>query len=67
MVASASGTRIDCDMCGEHVSSPDLTAARLRAATGYVRPAEHSVDFCPRCAQNLLGAAVPDGRAPTAG
>src|SRR4051812_30753465 len=46
--ASASGTRIDCDRCGEHTSSPDLTRDQLRRATGYTRV--DGRDLCPDCA-----------------
>jgi hypothetical protein len=55
VIASAFGTRIDCDHCGEHTSSADLTVEQLRTATGYVRPAGQGLDFCPRCAEQLFG------------
>lgn len=55
VIRSASGTRIDCDNCGEHTASPELSAPQLRAATGYVRPAGQGSDFCPRCAKELFG------------
>jgi len=48
VVASASGTRIDCDSCREHTSSPDLTREQLRRATGYTRL--DGRDLCPDCA-----------------
>src|SRR3954451_21717989 len=48
VVASASGTRIDCDRCGEHTSSPDLTRDQLRRATGYT--CVDGRDLCPDCA-----------------
>jgi hypothetical protein len=49
VVTSAFGTRIDCDTCGEHTSSPDLTPDQLRRATGYTRV--NGRDICPDCAQ----------------
>jgi hypothetical protein len=55
VIASAAGTRIDCDNCDEHTSSRDLSPPQLRTATGYVRPAGQSFDFCPRCAEKLFG------------
>jgi hypothetical protein len=54
VIASALGTRIDCDICGEHTTSPDLTLDQLRRATGYVRV--DGRDYCPGCA--------PGGSAP---
>ena len=48
IVASALGSRIDCDNCGEHTSSPDLSPDQLGRATGYARV--DGRDFCPRCA-----------------
>jgi hypothetical protein len=48
VVAGASGTRIDCDICGEYTSSPDLTPDQLRRATGYARVTGR--DLCPDCA-----------------
>lgn len=59
VIASASGTRIDCDNCGEHTSSPDVGAEQLRTATGYIRPAGQNFDFCPRCAEKLFGLEQP--------
>jgi hypothetical protein len=47
VVAGASGIRIDCDRCGEHVGSPDLTLEPLRQATGFVRI--DGADYCQRC------------------
>jgi hypothetical protein len=47
VVASASGTRIDCDRCGSHAASPDLAVAVLRNATGFVRRDDQ--DLCPDC------------------
>jgi hypothetical protein len=47
LVASASGTRIDCDRCGAHVVSPTLSATALREELSYV--AEADLDYCPRC------------------
>jgi hypothetical protein len=63
VLASASGTRIDCDDCGEHSASPYLTVDQLRRATGYVRIAGR--DYCPRCARSLRSAGAlinPAGR-----
>jgi hypothetical protein len=48
VVASASGTRIDCDTCGQHTSSPNLTPDQLRRATGYTDV--NGRDICPDCA-----------------
>jgi hypothetical protein len=48
VIASASGTRVDCDICGEHTASHDLTLEQLHRATGYVRV--DGRDYCPRCA-----------------
>jgi hypothetical protein len=48
IVASASGTRIDCDRCGSHAASPDLAVALLRRATGFIR--RDDADLCPDCA-----------------
>ena len=57
VIANAFGTRIDCDNCGKHTTSPDLSVEQLRAATGYVRRDDQDFDFCPRCAQKLFGEA----------
>jgi hypothetical protein len=51
VVASASGTRIDCDNCGEHVASHDLALPQLRRATGYVRI--NGRDYCPQCTRGV--------------
>jgi hypothetical protein len=51
VVASASGTRIDCDSCGEHTASPDLTVDELRRVAGFVVVAGR--DYCPVCAEWL--------------
>jgi len=48
VVASASGTRIDCDICGEHTCSPDLAREHLQRETGYTRV--DGRDLCPNCA-----------------
>jgi hypothetical protein len=48
VLASASGTRIDCDRCGWHVASPDLSVALLRRAAGFV--SRSGEDLCPDCA-----------------
>jgi hypothetical protein len=47
VVASASGTRIDCDRCGWHATSPDLPLIALRRATGFARVGD--ADLCPDC------------------
>ena len=49
VLASASGTRIDCDRCGWHAASPDLSVAHLRRATGFVRWRDE--DLCSDCAE----------------
>jgi hypothetical protein len=49
VLASASGTRIDCDRCGSHAASPDLSVALLRRATGFVRWRDE--DLCSDCAE----------------
>ena len=51
VLASASGTRIDCDRCGSHTASPDLAVAVLRHATGFVRHDDQ--DLCPDCSSEL--------------
>jgi hypothetical protein len=48
VLPSASGSRIDCDGCGQRTSSPDLTIEQLRRATGYERVDDR--DYCPDCA-----------------
>lgn len=53
------GARIDCDNCGQSMTSPDLTIEQLRAATGYVCPSGQDFDFCPDCAHVLFGASPP--------
>jgi hypothetical protein len=52
ITASAAGTRIDCDHCGQHVASHFLLADELRRLTGYVRLDDG--DYCPRCAPHVL-------------
>jgi hypothetical protein len=54
VLASASGTRIDCDACGEHIASPDLRLYQLRSATGFVLI--DGRDYCPFCAERLASA-----------
>ena len=54
VIANVFGTRIDCDKCGEHTASPDLSTEQLRLATGYRRPEGQDFDLCPRCAEQLL-------------
>jgi hypothetical protein len=49
VLASASGTRIDCDRCGWHVASPDLSVALLRRAAGFTRWRDE--DLCSECAE----------------
>jgi hypothetical protein len=49
VLASASGTRIDCDRCGWHAASPDLSVAVLRRAAGFVRRQDQ--DLCSECAE----------------
>ena len=56
VLASASGTRIDCDRCGWHAASPDLAVALLRRAAGFVR--RDGEDLCSDCAET--GAAEPE-------
>jgi hypothetical protein len=46
--ATASVTRIECDRCGEWVSSPDLTPEQLRRATDF-REID-GADICADCA-----------------
>jgi hypothetical protein len=49
VLASASGTRIDCDRCGWHAASPDLSVALLRRAAGFVHLRDE--DLCSDCAE----------------
>lgn len=47
VVRSASGTRIDCDECGEHTASTSWSADDLRERASFV---EHEGrDWCPDC------------------
>jgi hypothetical protein len=48
VLVSATGVRIDCDRCGQHVSSSDLSVDALRRASGFVYTGE--ADYCPSCA-----------------
>jgi NMD protein affecting ribosome stability and mRNA decay len=50
VVASALGTRIDCDRCGAHVGDQHEALVHLRDATGFAR--RNAVDLCPRCAES---------------
>jgi hypothetical protein len=54
VISSASGTRIDCDGCGDHVMTTHNSTAALRLATGYALVDGH--DFCPRCVEASNGA-----------
>ena len=47
LIQSASGTRIDCDMCEDYAAAPSLSVEVLRRATGYVL--HDGRDFCPEC------------------
>jgi hypothetical protein len=58
VISSAVGTRIDCDLCGEHVVTRRHSTAALRLATGYVRL--DGDDYCPRCAEVTAGAPVDE-------
>jgi hypothetical protein len=53
ITASAAGTRIDCDHCGQHVASHFLFADELRRLTGYVRLDDS--DCYSGCALHVLG------------
>jgi hypothetical protein len=53
VLASASGVRIECDECAEHINSPDLTIEELRRVAGYIRVDDR--DCCPNCAAALIG------------
>jgi hypothetical protein len=48
VVASASGTRIDCDRCGLHAVVPELSIGLLRRDAGFVSVG--GADLCPECA-----------------
>ena len=54
VISSALGTRIDCDGCGEHVTTTHDSTDALRLATGYALVDGH--DFCPRCVEGSIGA-----------
>ena len=54
IVRSVSGTRVDCDRCGTHAASPDLSLEQLRRATAYVHV--QGTDLCPDCAPAPNGA-----------
>jgi hypothetical protein len=47
VVRSASGTRIDCDACGEHAASTTWSAEDLRSRASFV--AHEGRDWCPDC------------------
>ena len=47
VLASASGTRIDCDACGAHTQSTTLGADVLRERAGFVLHAGR--DWCADC------------------
>ena len=47
LIQSASGTRIDFDMCEDYAAAPSLSVEVLRRATGYVSHAGR--DFCSMC------------------
>jgi hypothetical protein len=47
VVRSASGTRIDCDECGEHTASTTWSADDLRARARFV--VHEGRDWCPGC------------------
>jgi len=47
VVRSASGTRIDCDACGEHTASSSWSADDLRSSTRFVL--YDGRDWCPDC------------------
>ena len=47
VVRSASGTRIDCDACGEHTASSSWSADDLRERTSFV--VHEGRDWCPDC------------------
>jgi hypothetical protein len=49
VLASASGTRIDCDRCGWHAASPDLSVTLLRRDSGFVQ--RDGADLCSDCAE----------------
>jgi hypothetical protein len=59
ILSSASGLRVDCDACGTHAGSPDLSIAQLRRATAFIH--HHGADLCPDCAGARGGTApAPD-------
>ena len=47
LIQSASGTRIDCDLCDDYAAAPSLSVEVLRRATGYV--SHRGRDFCSTC------------------
>ena len=49
LIQSASGTRIDCDLCDDYAAAPSLSVEVLRRATGYVSTR-------PRLLFHVLGA-----------
>jgi hypothetical protein len=61
VVRSVSGTRLDCDRCGGHASSPDLSLEQLRRATAYAHI--EGADLCPDCAPPGGGALASVGDA----
>jgi hypothetical protein len=60
ILRSASGTRVDCDRCGIHAASPDLSLEQLQRATGYVHV--QGADLCPDCAPASDGRQAVDAR-----
>lgn len=65
LIQSASGTRIDCDMCEDYAAAPSLSVEVLRRATGYI--SHRGRDFCSTCwerytlAKFAAGREEPDG------
>ena len=61
ILRSASGTRIDCDECGEYAASPSLSLDVLMRATGFVRTGGR--DLCPACwSEHASRSRAPDDR-----
>jgi hypothetical protein len=48
---SVSGTRLDCDICGEHVFAPYAGVEALRAVAHYA--VRDGLDVCPTCRPQL--------------
>jgi hypothetical protein len=63
VISSASGTRIDCDACGEHAATPAWSAPALRLEAGFVR--HEGRDWCPGC-WSERGARDPGDEGPAA-